>query len=446
MTPHSRRLAAALAVVSVFAGACSINSSSQSVGSTSATTTTIAGATTPAETKAATLRAQLTGLLDGDVFLEALTAKAALVPGASGTSSSLPTATTTTTGANPPASTSAPTEFSSSTTSVAAVVTSGPGLALDRNTRALGDLIGTAFGSSTGSQFVGVWAQHSALFVSYARAKLANDAAGTDAAKKSLDNFATNLATVLSTANFYVYKPDFTTEIASDDAALLDVIDAQVAGDPTQYDKLVAAVAKMPHTAVYLAAAVAKKAPTAFPGTATGTAANLRASLTSALVSASYLAGIATGASLGGGDFAAATAALNANAAALANFVTSVYGPDSVAGFVDVWARHDGFVLDYAKARGTFDTAGANKAAASLRTFGTDLAAAVGALNPKLDRTAFAGALNDHITALLAAIDAQASKAPDQFDRLRLAADSMVRAADVLAEAIAEQFPMAYLP
>ena len=36
----SINVAAALAVVSVFAGACSINSSSQSVGSTSATTTT----------------------------------------------------------------------------------------------------------------------------------------------------------------------------------------------------------------------------------------------------------------------------------------------------------------------------------------------------------------------------------------------------------------------
>jgi hypothetical protein len=173
----------------------------------------------------------------------------------------------------------------------------------------------------------------------------------------------------------------------------------------------------------------------------TSPASELRAGLTALLQEHVYLAGIATGTALSGGDLAPPAAALDANSVALSEAVGSVYGDDAGAAFLDLWRRHIDFFVSYTTAVASDDGAGAEQAKADLDMYRSDFGAFIASANPKLTKDAVAEELIPHIETLVAAIDAQAAGDPMQFDKLREAAAHMPHTAQVLADAIAKQFP-----
>ena len=183
------------------------------------------------------------------------------------------------------------------------------------------------------------------------------------------------------------------------------------------------------------AAATAATAPTDTP------AAGLRAGLTSLLQEHVYLAGIATGTALGGGDLAAPAAVLDKNSVALSEAIGSVYGDAAGTQFLDLWRKHIGFFVDYTTGTATKDQAKVDKAKADLDAYRSDFGAFLASANPNLPKDAVAEELRPHVATLFAAIDAQAAKSPDAVDKLREAAGHMPMTANVLAGAIAKQFP-----
>ncbi|MFI5041773.1 MAG: hypothetical protein ACHQNA_07985 [Acidimicrobiales bacterium] len=428
MTTVPRRVAifAAVAATAIVT-ACStpLSSGAPTTTAAPATTTTILGADTPAQTKAADLRANLTYLMVEQVYL----LSRVTLPLATGVSAPAP-GTTKALGADD------------------AVV------ALDSNSRDLALLLGEAYGPAFGAQFLAAWSARNADFAAYAKAKGSGDTAGAAAATAALATNATNVANVIHAANKYievhtVSNPGtgFADELTPENQAIVAFIDAQAAKDGTDIAKVVVAAELTPHTATVLAAAAAKLEPTTYPGTATGTAANLRASLTTALVEHSELISLATQAQATGQDPGAAVAAVGNNTRQLTNIFASIYGDQTGLQFAKLWNVEVNSLMDYAKAKGTSDAQAASTAATQLTNwsadFGTFLATTTaGKYSAGAASADFAG----FIDSMENFIDGAATQAPDKVTRLRVATAHMPGIASSLAEAIAEQFPSKYKP
>ena len=168
-------------------------------------------------------------------------------------------------------------------------------------------------------------------------------------------------------------------------------------------------------------------------------AAELRATLASVLQEHVYLAGVTTSAAVAGEDPAPAAAALDENSKALAGAIGSLYGPSAGDAFLPLWRSHIGMVVDYTKAAAADDKAGKDAAKAALTAYGEDFGAFLESANPNLTKSAVADLLEPHAQTLLAAVDAQAAGADDQFEKLRVAAEHMPVMAATLAGAIQKQ-------
>ncbi|HUQ39769.1 MAG TPA: hypothetical protein VM030_06405, partial [Acidimicrobiales bacterium] len=190
-----------------------------------------------------------------------------------------------------------------------------------------------------------------------------------------------------------------------------------------------------------LAGAIAKQFPDKFSGSTEAGASALRAGLTGLLQEHVYLAGITTGTALSGGDFKVPAGILDANSVALSDAIGGVYGKPAGEQFLALWRKHIGFFVDYTVATAKNDEAGKDKAAKDLDGYRADFGAFLASANPNLTKDAVAGALKPHVETLFAAIDAQGSKNPDATAKLRTAASHMPDTANVLAGAIAKQFP-----
>ncbi|MDQ1438819.1 MAG: hypothetical protein QOK43_2448 [Acidimicrobiaceae bacterium] len=179
-------------------------------------------------------------------------------------------------------------------------------------------------------------------------------------------------------------------------------------------------------------------------GTASGTdtaSSKLRSGLTALLQEHVYLAGITTGTALAGGDYKVPAAVLDANSVALAEAVGSVYGKPAGDQFLALWRKHIGFFVDYTVAASKNDAAGKAKAGRDLDQYRADFDAFLTGANPNLPKGAVAAELVPHVQTLEAAIDAQAAKDPTQYAKLATAAAHMPMTAEILAGAIAKQFP-----
>ena len=486
MTTPTRRLALlATAAATLAVSACSTPLSSNSAAEPPAvTTTTVAGASTPASTKGAELRAQLTALMVEHTYLVSRVVSDVIATGAvpsSGTSAAAPApaaaagaangapapgAPTPAPGAPAPApaagAPAAPTpaapapavDAAPSGGATDASRSSDSAAELDRNSRDLTDLISRSYPAEFGPQFYALWSQRIARFEAYAQGRVGNSGPATSGATDALASNATQLATLFHTNNKFIEVHTVSSpgtglqdELGPDNTAITDLIDAQVAKDPAQVTKLVAAAEKMPHTAEFLAAATAKLDPETYPGTVAGSASNLRASLTTSFVEHVELASKALEAVATGHDPGASAAALDANGRQIANAFAAIYTDQAAATFLSSWRSHIGLFVDYAKAKAAGDPAGAAAASAKLDEYTHAVGAFLsGATKGRLPADDVAADFKKHVASLLAVIDGAASHAPDETGRLRTAASHMPGTAAAVAEAVSEQFPAKYLP
>ncbi|GAC1318316.1 MAG: hypothetical protein NVSMB12_17060 [Acidimicrobiales bacterium] len=461
MTTATRRIALfAAATTTLAVTACSSPlPSSSGAQPAPVTTTTIVGHQTPAQTKGADLRAQLTGLLVEHAYLVGrVTKQIATATGAepaATTTTVAPAATTTTTGA--PTTGAPPTTAVTPPAAVAPVALPALGDAatvLDKNSHDLADAVSAAYSGDFNAQFYALWTKRITAFETYARGKATGSGPVAATASDELTAVDTELATLFHTANKYIEIHTVASpgtglrdELEPDNTAMTDLIDAQVKNDATQTAKQVAAAEKLPHTAEVLAAAAAKLAPETYPGTVTGTAANLRASLTTVLVEHVELAAIALSDVVAGRDAGPAAAVLDANGRQLANVFAAAYTDQAAATFLAQWRSHIALFVDYAKAKAAGDPAAASAAAAKL----DDYSSAVGAFlaqatNGKLSAPAVAAEFRTHIAGVLAAVDGAATRNPAETQLISAAAAHMTDTASTIAEAIAEQYPAKFLP
>jgi hypothetical protein len=320
--------------------------------------------------------------------------------------------------------------------------------ALDANSVAISQAIGSVYGKDAEAAFLPLWRKHIGFFVDYTVGVATKDAAKQAKAVNDLVGYTQDFGAFLAGANPNLPKATVADLVKHHVLTLKDVVDAQAVKDPARaYTAIRTASAHMAMLADPLAGAIVKQFPARFPGDPNGGAATLRTALSTALREHVYLASAATGAALGGreAEFKAAAGALEANSVAISQAIGSVYGKDAEAAFLPLWRRHIAMVVDYTVGVATDDKPKADKAVSDLLGYTQDFGAFLASANPNLPKTAVADLVKHHVVTLKDVIDAQAAKdLPRAYTAMRTASGHMPMIADPLAEAIVKQFPDKY--
>jgi len=141
-------------------------------------------------------------------------------------------------------------------------------------------------------------------------------------------------------------------------------------------------------------------------------------------------------------DFQAAFNHLDQNSMMLSQWVGSVYGADAAAQFLPLWQSHIQYYLDYTAATERGDAAGQDQARTALGNWVQAQASQFAALNPSLPADTIAAELTTHVNGTLAAIDTFAQHDYDRhYDIAHQAFDHSFMMADMMANAVAQQFP-----
>ena len=137
--------------------------------------------------------------------------------------------------------------------------------ALDANSVALSQAIGSVYGQGAGAAFLELWRKHITFFVDYTTGVAKKNQAMQDKAVKDLLGYADDFGAFLASANPNLPK-DVVAGLVRDHAVgLKAVVDAQGKGDwATAYTKLREAAAHMQMIADPLAGAIAKQFPEKF--------------------------------------------------------------------------------------------------------------------------------------------------------------------------------------
>jgi hypothetical protein len=134
--------------------------------------------------------------------------------------------------------------------------------ALDANSVALGQAIGSVYGQGAGAAFLELWRKHIGFFVDYTNGVAKKDKAMQAKAVKDLVGYADDFGAFLASANPNLPKDVVAGLVRDHVVGLKTVVDAQAAKDwPTAYAKLREAAAHMQMIADPLAGAIAKQFP-----------------------------------------------------------------------------------------------------------------------------------------------------------------------------------------
>lgn len=316
-----------------------------------------------------------------------------------------------------------------------------PSAVLDQNAADLGAALGEVYGADTAAAFLDPWRRHTAGIVAFTTVAASTDKAPVDQAKAALAAIRGEIITILNSANPQLTPDALEETLGAYATGVQAAITAQAKKDPEAPTKLKKAADTMADTGIVMAAGIVKQKKDEVPGKIDAVSAVMRTSLTAKLQEHAYLAGIATGATLDGGDAAPATEALDENSLELSRAIGSVYGDEAARRFLELWRQHIEFIVDFTKAAASGDAAKMDAARSALDGYRTTFASFLSDANPNLAKTAVANDVGRHIDSLLTAIEAQAAKDPGQVSKLREAAMQMPGTALLLATGIARQFP-----
>jgi hypothetical protein len=311
--------------------------------------------------------------------------------------------------------------------------------ALDNNTVALSDAIGSVYGPTARKAFLKMWRAHIGFFVEYTKGLATHDNSMVSDAQSKLANYKQDFSKFLSGAT-QIPASAIATELQGHIQTLEAAIQSIVGQKADAAAQLQMAAAHMDGTAAALASGIAKEKNLA--GNADGDASGLRTALTGLLVQHVAQTGAvvqtAVATKLTSPQTAGAIKALDNNTVGLADAIGSVYGPAARKAFLKMWRAHIGFFVDYTKGLATNDKQLVSSAQAKLANYKKDFADFLGSATG-LPAGAVASDLQGHITTLEAAIQAIVSKSPTAAAKISMAETHMAGTAAVLAKAIAAQ-------
>ena len=315
--------------------------------------------------------------------------------------------------------------------------------ALDANSVALSKAVGSAYPKAE-VPFLASWRQHIGFFVEYTLGKATKNDKRTAKAVSDLDGYRTSFGQLINSVVPELPAAAVADELKPHVASLFAAIDAQVAGDPKQFELLQIAAGHMPGTAAILAGGIASNLKL---GKTDTPAADLRAGLTALLTQHVYAAGIAINEAVAkGGNLkdplvVGAVNALDANSVALSKAVGSAY-PKAEAPFLASWRQHIGFFVNYTLGKATSNKSKVTMAVTDLDGYRTSFGQLINSVVPELPEMAVADELKPHVASLFTAIDADVAGSPSVFGKLETAASHMPGTAATLAGGIAENLKL----
>ncbi|MDP8930141.1 MAG: hypothetical protein M3O70_16625 [Actinomycetota bacterium] len=287
--------------------------------------------------------------------------------------------------------------------------------ALDENSVALSQLVGSVAGPDNEQAFLQVWRQHIGFFVDYTNGAATNNPQLKQQALASLDGYRMQAGAFFEKVTGGALPASaVATELKGHIQTLTAAIDAAVAKDPTVFAKLRQAAhhVNAGGSSKALTGGIAKAAQ--MEGSVNDPAAQAYAKLSNILQEHVYLSGLAVKTAFASGldspAFKAAAETLDENSVELSQLVGSVAGPDNEQAFLQLWREHIGFFVDYAKGTATNNPQLKQQALASLDGYRMQ----AGAFFEKvtggaLPATAVAESLKGHIQTLTKAIDSLAA-------------------------------------
>jgi len=369
-------LIALLAVVLLLATSCSDDSggdasSETTVAADSTTTTAVAVEDPPSESAAASLRSNLTALLEEQVYLTGFTVQAAAAEGG---------------------------DLQGPEAAATAV-------ALEDSATELSEIIGGAYGVANGTAFLEAWDAHQQAVIDLAFG------AGTT---EDVDQAREQVVAVLTDADPEADLEAFDQALTASDEELVTTVQDLAAGTEGAAVELRAAAEAMPAGALALAEVIATHSAT--EGEVDSPESALRAELTGLMQESALLTGLALAevveadGDAGAPGPAGVLAAVDENTVALSETVV----PDddvAQAAFGEVWSSHIGDFVDYTTALVGDDAAGIDDARAELAGFRDDLGLLLSDLYPALTKEAVAEELVPHTDSILAYADARVAEA-----------------------------------
>ncbi|MGA9275601.1 hypothetical protein [Ilumatobacter sp.] len=316
--------------------------------------------------------------------------------------------------------------------------------ALDENTVALADAVGSVAGQENGDAFLELWREHIGFFVDYTLGEATGNEEMKTQALTDLEGYQQAAGAFFEEITGGEIQADVLVGgLAEHVATLTTAIDSIVADDPAAFDDLQAAAAHMEGAADLLATGIVAALPDMFPGATDSVPAVTRSTLTFQLQEHVYLAGIAIEQAIeNGGDLEqanvqAAIETLDGNTVRLSETVASVAGEENGAAFQDLWREHIGFFVDYTLGAATGDDEMKAQALTDLEGYQQ----AAGAFFEEITGGEIAPddlipGLEEHVATLTLAIDDMVAGDPAAFTGLRAAGQHMPMAALLLATGI----------
>ncbi|QGH70191.1 hypothetical protein [Pseudactinotalea sp. HY158] len=282
---------------------------------------------------------------------------------------------------------------------------------LDENSVDLSEAVGSLAGDENAAAFLDLWRTHIGYFVDYAVAVAGQDEAGADKATAELTQYTKDAGAFFDKiSDGHLPAATMTDALSMHVETLSAAIDDLAAGSPDAYDTLQQAAAHVSTAAGVIADGLV--AATGMSGDPDDEASTLRTNLTQLLQEHVYLASIAVFTAYtadGGPDseaFKAAAATLDGNSVRLSEAVGSLAGDDKGAAFLDLWRTHIGYFVDYAVAIAGGDDAAAQQALVDLDDYRGDAGDFFATISDgALPADAIAEGLAMHVQTLAGAID-----------------------------------------
>ena len=368
-------LIALIAAVFLLATACSDDSgdsaSTETTAATDATATTLAAEDPPSESPAASLRSNLTALLEEQVYLTGFTVQAGAAEGGD----------------------------------LEAPEAAATAVALGDSATELSEIVGAAYGVAQGTTFLEAWDAHQQAII---------DVAFDEAIPEDVDIAREAVVAGLAEADPEADFAGLDELLATSDADLITTAEALAAGDDGAVVDLRTAADVMPDAALELAEIIATHSAT--EGEVASPESDLRAELTGLMQESALLTGLAvTEAVEADGDATApgpagVLDAVGENTDALSEAMEPEDEPARAA-FAEIWGAHIDEFMAYTTALVDDDAAGLANAREELAVFRDDLGELLAQRYPALTKEAVAEELVPHTDSILAYTDARVAEA-----------------------------------
>ncbi len=368
-------LIALIAAVFLLVTACSDDSgdsaSTETTAATDATATTLAAEDPPSESPAASLRSNLTALLEEQVYLTGFTVQAGAAEGGD----------------------------------LEAPEAAATAVALGDSATELSEIVGAAYGVAQGTTFLEAWDAHQQAII---------DVAFDEAIPEDVDIAREAVVAGLAEADPEADFAGLDELLATSDADLITTVEQLAAGDDGAVVDLRTAADVMPDAALELAEIIATHSAT--EGEVASPESDLRAELTGLMQESALLTGLAvTEAVEADGDATApgpagVLDAVEENTDALSEAMEPEDEPARDA-FAEIWGAHIDEFMAYTTALVDDDAAGLASAREELAVFRDDLGELLAQGYPALTKEAVAEELVPHTDSILAYTDARVAEA-----------------------------------